>query len=345
MSSAEKKPGRRLRWVGYVLLALVLLCALNEAALRLALHFKNTRAFDRYLRELPKLTKGQTVTFGLMVQPSLHSKLIYEMRPHMDVMHKDVNVRTNKEGWRDRDYPVKRPAGKSSVRILGVGDSNMFGWGVRQGGDYLTALEQTLNKRYPQKKWEVINSGTPGYNTFMKVENLRTRALKYKPDIVILQHTINDLLLPEFLYEYPDPLSTRRSYFWDLIMSKYKMKETKLKVVFEADFKEVPEEFKYMEGEEGFARAFVNLKRMRKEHGFEVVILVSHDHPMGIANAILQLSKELGFHAMVKLHRTDDPKLIVSKVDLHPSELGHKLISEAVLEFMLKRGLLKDHIK
>ena len=340
--SKKKPPKKRspLRFALTALLVLVGFCLLNEVAIRLVVNWKHNRTLDRWITEMPKLKPGQPAKFGLMVQPSTHSKLIYELRPNIEVKHQNVIVKTNADGFRDRQYPQKGP---NSVRIVGIGDSNMFGWGVAQDKNFLKFMERRLNKQYPRRVWEVLNTGTPGYNTYMKVEALRTRALKYKPDIVLLQHTINDLLLPEFIYEYPDPWSTRRLYAYDFWFKEFSLKNKNFKLRFEGEFKEVPPGFEYMAGEEGFARAFINLRNMRDEHGFQVVLLVSHDHPVGIAHAIEKLSKLYSFHTLVRLHRTDDPTLIVSKKDLHPSVKGHRLIADAMLDFMHQKGVIQKY--
>ncbi len=335
-----KKILRVTRWV---LVGLVVFALLNELAIRVAVHFKNESSFRHFMDTLPAIKPWQKVTFGALVQPSEHRKLIYQLRPNMKVTHREQKVTTNSHGWRDREYPKAKAPGV--VRVVGIGDSNMYGWGVPQGKDFLSVLEQMLNKEYGSKrKWEVINTGVPGYNTYMKVESLRARSVAFGPDVVIMQHTINDLLLPEFVYEYPDVLSLKRSFALDFALGRYKLADNKLKVVFEADFKEVPQRFKYMEGEEGFARAMVSLRDLRREHGFEVVVHISHDHPMGIAHGLMALCKEMEFHCFIKLHRTDDPKLIVSKKDLHPSELGHNLLAEHFFKFLETEGLIDKAI-
>ena len=343
---APKKPARkipnarsRVRLVVLVVVAVVGFCGLNELAIRLVVNWKNSRGLQRWITDMPKLKPKQKARFGLMVQPSGHSKLIYELRPNIEVTHQGVIVKINSDGFRGKEYSDKK--GPNVVRIVGIGDSNMFGWGVAQDKNFLAVMEQRLNKQYPGKIWEIVNTGTPGYNTFMKVEALRTRALKYKPDLVLLQHTINDLLLPEFIYEYPDPWTTRRSFAYDFWFKEFSFKKQKFKMRFEGEFKEVPPGFEYMAGEEGFARAFVGLRHMRKELGFKVAMLVSHDHPVGIANAIQLLSEKYNFHTLVRLHRTDDPTLIVSKTDLHPSEKGHRLMADAMLDFLHKKGVIQ----
>lgn len=249
-------------------------------------------------------------------------------------------IELNDAGFRDRDRTVAKPAG--TTRTLCLGDSYTWGWGLDADVAYPRRLEDLLAAR--GLRAEVINTGVPGYNTYMKVESLRARSVAFGPDVVIMQHTINDLLLPEFVYEYPDVLSLKRSFALDFALGRYKLADNKLKVVFEADFKEVPQRFKYMEGEEGFARAMVSLRDLRREHGFEVVVHISHDHPMGIAHGLMALCKEMEFHCFIKLHRTDDPKLIVSKKDLHPSELGHNLLAEHFFKFLETEGLIDKAI-
>src|SRR5262249_23510215 len=75
-----------------------------------------------------------------------HPRLIYELRPHLHVPFGRVVVETNGAGMRTRrEYAVARPP--STTRILGIGDSGMFGWDVPQGREYLAVLERRLGAR------------------------------------------------------------------------------------------------------------------------------------------------------------------------------------------------------
>ena len=72
-----------------------------------------------------------------------------------------------------------------------------------------------LNAAYPQKTWEIINTGVPGYNTVMEVATMRAKGLALEPDIVILNVVTNDLNLPTRLLKrvrslLPHPVHTRR---------------------------------------------------------------------------------------------------------------------------------------
>ena len=71
------------------------------------------------------------------------------------LMKADVSI--NRDGLRDREHAKEKAAG--SVRILMLGDSTLFGWGVKQDETIPALLEQDLNKEAPDPFVEVINTG------------------------------------------------------------------------------------------------------------------------------------------------------------------------------------------
>ena len=136
--------------------------------------------------------------FGL-VQASEHADLVYELKPGLDGRFRGKKLRTNLAGQReDRDYEERKPEGV--YRIVGLGDSVMFGWGVRQGDSYLDMLEARLADRPPhRRRYEVINCAVPGYNTTMEVASFEHKCRKLDPDLVLIHFVINDFGLPVFL--------------------------------------------------------------------------------------------------------------------------------------------------
>ena len=132
-----------------------------------------------------------------IVQISEVPGLIFELRPHLEMKFGPNQLRTNKEGLReDRDYPVERAPG--SLRILGIGDSGMFGWACEQDETMLAVLETNLNHRGDGVLYEVINTGVPGYNTQQEVLALKSKWMKYRPDIVIVGWSDNDIFPRSF---------------------------------------------------------------------------------------------------------------------------------------------------
>jgi hypothetical protein len=99
-----------------------------------------------------------------------------------------VNVKTNSQGLRDREFSFERTPG--TLRILMLGDSFTEGWGV--------PLEDTSSKRIEKLyeargiKAEVLNTGVGNYNTIQEVKYFLTRGYKYQPDIVVLNYFVND---------------------------------------------------------------------------------------------------------------------------------------------------------
>ena len=77
-----------------------------------------------------------------LVQISPHPDVVYELKPGLVGTYLDRPLRTNAYGLRDRDYPVAKPEG--TFRIVGLGDSVMFGWGVAQDEPFLEVLERRL---------------------------------------------------------------------------------------------------------------------------------------------------------------------------------------------------------
>jgi len=95
------------------------------------------------------------------------------------------HVRINSGGLRDKEYPYLRSPGIK--RILVLGDSFSWGWGVEAEETFPDLLEGALHNV------EVINAGVPGYSTDQELIWLEREGLKYQPDLVILQFFENDV--------------------------------------------------------------------------------------------------------------------------------------------------------
>jgi len=104
-----------------------------------------------------------------------------------------TTVRINSDGFReDKDYPVSKP--KDVKRIVIMGDSYTFGWGVEIEDSWPKVFERMLNENSDKVRYEVLNFGVPGYNIAHEVELYLTKAKKYDPDYVIFASLSNDLI-------------------------------------------------------------------------------------------------------------------------------------------------------
>ena len=100
--------------------------------------------------------------------------------------------RSNRLGYRDRDHALAKPPG--TYRIVVLGDSIAAGYRIRRTEDTFPALLEQSLRGLPV---EVLNFGVTGYNTAQEVETLRTRALAFHPDLVLVAYCHNDRRPPD----------------------------------------------------------------------------------------------------------------------------------------------------
>ena len=99
-----------------------------------------------------------------------------------------VRVRINSRGYRGREYPWDSAAG---FRILGLGDSFTFGFGVEEDDSYLARLERALADRHV----EVINAGLAGMGPDNEARLLAADGPGLRPDLVLVGFYVgNDLI-------------------------------------------------------------------------------------------------------------------------------------------------------
>src|SRR6266480_4460692 len=78
--------------------------------------------------------------------------LYWKLKPDQDcftkVDHKPVHI--NSHGTRGADFQTQKPT--NSFRILSLGDSRTFGWGLSEGETYSGVLQSLLQKQAPAGK-------------------------------------------------------------------------------------------------------------------------------------------------------------------------------------------------
>ena len=96
----------------------------------------------------------------------------------------DVIYQINNQGFRGPAYEKAKPAG--IYRIMILGDSNGFGWGIPEDKHFATLLQGQL------KNVQVLNLSLSGYGTDQQYLRFVKEGMAYKPDLVIVQVTPND---------------------------------------------------------------------------------------------------------------------------------------------------------
>ena len=120
------------------------------------------------------------------------SQLGWRMRPNLAAWYTQEGkgfVRANDEGMRDRNHLLDKPAGVYRIAVLG--DSYAEARQVEREQAFWALLPEELAACGFQKgkRIEALNFGVSGYGTAQEYLMLQTNAIRYRPDLVLLQFT------------------------------------------------------------------------------------------------------------------------------------------------------------
>ena len=158
-----------------VVVSTALALSLAEAAVRL---FKPQLTLSQAQSVSPRVfKKSQSLPSTLL--PNLdaeHQALTHEFTAHYT---------TNSLGYRGKEFAIDKPA--DTYRVLMLGDSVTFGWGVDDEQTFSYILEEKLTQEAQGRNIEVINAGWhDGFAPDSYYVYLNQEGLKLKPDLIIL---------------------------------------------------------------------------------------------------------------------------------------------------------------
>ncbi len=307
-----------------ILIVFIVILAIGEVLIRSYLHF-NT-AYDI------EMTK-----YAINLKNDSENKLIGHVhRPNKSMELMDVMVDINSDGHRDKEYPVTKT---DKHRIIFLGDSLTFGWGVKQEETFATLIEEDMNSQSPT---EVINFGTGNYNTEQEVNLFIDKGLKYNPDKVVLFYFINDAeITPEKSGLWFLGYSQFISFYWSRINSLLN------NFLPSKSFQEYYDSL-YDEDQQGWInarKAIIQLRNICESKGIEFqVVLLPELHDVNneiFANiydnlALFLAENNIDYLNLAKLfeNHPNQIELWVSYDDAHPNNIAHKRIAESTLEFI-----------
>jgi hypothetical protein len=351
-----------------------------EGTLRLVhLVRDDRRPLDVQLRTLraEATSSMHDLDLGDIVQPSRDPGIVYELRPNARGRFVDQPLLINSQGLHDHEYSRRKEPG--TFRIVGVGDSSLFGWGVPFEESSLKVLERRLNQQSRAQKFEVINFAVPGYNTAMEAETFVAKCLEYAPDLVLLNFNTNDYDVPNFMRRPGDLATLRRSYLFDLAYSVYdgvmglerypppfdfNNRTTALRQAEHLDEDPaLPDEYRYMVGAKGVVRALERLSAAARERNIALVVYSVEAYPGldpkyerdewrdGQRELLERESRRLGFHFlntypyyMTYLKQHPDANLAtvfaVAERDGHPNTVAHSIDAQALFDYLVAHQLI-----
>ena len=114
----------------------------------------------------------------------------HEHIPGKNAFLMGAEVAINSKKLRNPEVEYKKP--EETTRILMLGDSLTFGWGVAESDTPTRILERLLNQNPAKRAFQVINTGVGNYNTEMEVTYFLEEGYRFEPDAVVLNYFIND---------------------------------------------------------------------------------------------------------------------------------------------------------
>ena len=116
---------------------------------------------------------------------------LWRFRPNSKAISEEYTglvYEINSSGFRGPEIFQSKP----DYRVLALGNSCTFGWGISLQYTWTERLRKKLDKRYQNSKHEVINAGVPAYSSFQGKEYLFDELMVLEPDAVIISFGWND---------------------------------------------------------------------------------------------------------------------------------------------------------
>jgi hypothetical protein len=135
--------------------------------------FALTVVLDRALGLVLRRSPSAPAPAGLLFPPHTQARSV---TPEFD-----YTASINALGFRDREFPVAKG---QAYRILAIGDSYTYGWGVADDEPWPKVLERDLRRLDPRV--EVANLGAPGASPTQYAETAERAIPLLRPDLVIV---------------------------------------------------------------------------------------------------------------------------------------------------------------
>jgi lysophospholipase L1-like esterase len=120
----------------------------------------------------------------------LDHELFWRQRASLDLQFEGTRIRTDEQGFRLPADGQRRPVPARPFRVLALGASPTFGYGVQYRQTYPVLAGGLLRRAHPNLR--VLNAGQIGYSSLQGLRLLRRHAKRWAPDLMTVSYMVND---------------------------------------------------------------------------------------------------------------------------------------------------------
>jgi hypothetical protein len=250
------------------------------------------------------------------------------------------------------------PTLNGDFRIIALGDSFTFGPEMHQEDAYPARLERLLNQIDDHVHFTVLNFGTPGYSTVQEFQLLKKTYKSVKPDLVLLQITLNDPEQTPYRVTHPyldnhgkvrltSPIFSYLHSF-KLITERIINTQTRSDYIeYYADLFNNPATFDRFKG------AIHHISRLLSENDIKLatVIFPLFSHPLDKSYPFIEHHRKI--HGILEaeqipyldlLHRfrgMEPSRLqVLPGMDSHPNEIAHRIAADTMTRWLIGQRIL-----
>lgn len=259
-----------------------------------------------------------------------------------------VDLALNALGHRSAALTTPKPANERRVQFLG--SSITLGWGVPVGESFAEVAVAQLNGALGKEggpSFVAVNAGVADYNTYFSVEMFKAQAALTEPDVVVIQHHLNDAR--------PNPTGGAHPILRYSVFAAFLYQQARsLGLLSGRSLAETYAEL-YAEGGADWRRteaALRDLKRYCDERGIALVgLLIPELHDFSPSSPFLPLYEDVTSRFKMIGIPLINPYgelagsfsaaggAMVAAGDAHPSARAHLVIGEKIAAFLDARVL------
>jgi len=314
-------------------------------------------------------------------------QLMWKLRPNFKGRARDLfqaalaeeapewSFTTNKYGFRGPNFEIEREPGV--YRIVALGDSSTFGFGVSDGDGYPERLCAELRRKCPTCRFEMINLGVPGYSTEQGIILAEQWIARLNPQAVTISYGTNDW----WKREYSDADEMARLCSAWAKLGRIARKSALVRGIGSLLGRGEP---KNQSGNpplvprvsiDRFRENIEKIAEIAQRAGARVILMDNNFYVPYGTEALVSLAREHPDYALIdsvgilasRLHDIDDlrrkypqsiniairqyPRVIQSRpifllmVDpIHPNPTGHQIIAEALADEIMSRGSVSESV-